>query len=75
MIRLQVTDIESDRGMIRVRQGKGRKDRYVMLSRVTLEALRDYARVKRPDKWLFTGARRDRRYNARSLQRVVKKAA
>ena len=75
VIRLQVTDIESDRGMIRVRKGKGRKDRYVMLSRVTLEALRDYARVERPDKWLFTGARRDRHYNARSLQRVVKKAA
>ena len=33
VIRLQVTDIESDRGMIRVRMGKGRKDRYVMLSR------------------------------------------
>ena len=36
-------NIESDRGMIRVRQGKGRKDRYVILSRVTLEALSDYA--------------------------------
>ena len=75
VIRLQITDIESDRGMIRVRKGKGRKDRYVMLSRVTLEALRDYARVERPEKWLFMGARRDRHYNARSLQRVVRMAA
>ena len=75
VIRLQVTDIESDRGMIRVRKGKGRKDRYVMLSAVTLEALRDYARPERLDKWLFPGERPDRHYNARSLQRVVKKAA
>ena len=45
---LRVTDIDSERMVLRVDQGKGRKDRYVMLSPRLLEALRAYWRGERP---------------------------
>jgi integrase/recombinase XerD len=56
-IRLKVTDIDSQRMVIRVEQGKGQKDRYVMLSPKLLEALRDWWRVAKPKGWLFPGDR------------------
>ena len=52
---LKVTDIDSQRMMLRVDQGKGRKDRYVMLSPRLLEVLRDYWKILRPTLWLFPG--------------------
>lgn len=52
---LRVTDIDSQRMVVRVDQGKGRKDRYVMLSPRLLEVLRDYWKVARPKAWLFPG--------------------
>ena len=52
---LKVTDIDSQRMVLRVDQGKGRKDRYVMLSPRLLEALRAYWKVARPKTWLFPG--------------------
>ena len=52
---LRVTDIDSQRMVLRVDQGKGRKDRYVMLSPRLLEALRAYWKVVRPKHWLFPG--------------------
>jgi site-specific recombinase XerD len=54
-IRLVATDIDSQRMTIRVDQGKGRKDRYVMLSPRLLEILRNWWRVSRPKHWLFPG--------------------
>lgn len=52
---LKVTDIDSQRMMLRVVQGKGQKDRYVMLSPKLLESLRAYWQVERPTQWLFPG--------------------
>ncbi len=52
---LKVTDIDSQRMMLRVDQGKGRKDRYVMLSPRLLESLREYWKAVRPTLWLFPG--------------------
>ena len=54
-IHLKVTDIDSQRMMLRVDQGKGRKDHYIMLSPRLLEVLRDYWKTLRPKLWLFPG--------------------
>jgi integrase/recombinase XerD len=51
--RLKVTDIDSARMVVRVEQGKGGKDRYVMLSPQLLEILRAYWRLTKPGRWLF----------------------
>ncbi|MBT8395462.1 MAG: tyrosine-type recombinase/integrase, partial [Gemmatimonadetes bacterium] len=75
-LRLRVQDIDSERGLIHVRDGKGRKDRVVMLAQVTLDELRNYARVERPHDWLFpSGHRRDRHMHSRTVQRAVTLAA
>jgi site-specific recombinase XerD len=50
---LQIPDIDSTRGMLRIRSGKGDKDRYTLLSPRLLEELRSYWRRYRPPLWLF----------------------
>jgi integrase/recombinase XerD len=55
LVRLQPRDIHSERMLIRVNQGKGRKDRYTLLSQRLLEELRTYWRAYRPQTWLFPG--------------------
>ena len=52
---LKVSDIDSKRMLLRVEQGKGRKDRHAMLSPQLLELLRDWYRIARPAVWLFPG--------------------
>jgi integrase/recombinase XerD len=57
LVHLKVTDIDSERMVVRVRGGKGRKDREVMLSPVLLEALREHWRRHKPKEWLFPGGK------------------
>ena len=52
-VHLQVTDIDSERRMLHIRQGKGNKDRYVPLPEGTLKLLRDYWSTHRHPVWLF----------------------
>lgn len=74
VVRLKPEDIDSDRMLIHVRQAKGRKDRYVMLSPVALEVLEDYWKLDRPGRWLFPGGRPGRHLTERSVQKVLKRA-
>ena len=53
VLSLRIEHIESARELIRVEQGKGRKDRYVMLSPTLLATLRAYWKIARPRQWLF----------------------
>ena len=53
LVNLKVTDIDSQRMVIRVRQAKGSKDRYVMLSPRLLTELREYWKLAKPRTWLF----------------------
>jgi integrase/recombinase XerD len=55
LVSLKIDDIDSKRMVIRVRQGKGQKDRYVMLSTVLLGMLREYWQAHKPTSWLFPG--------------------
>jgi integrase/recombinase XerD len=73
-VRLKVTAIDSARMVVRVEQGKGRKDRYVMLSPVLLEILRSYWRAARPNEWLFPGIRDDRPITKDAVQAACHKA-
>ena len=72
---LKVSDIDSERMTLRIEQGKGRKDRYVMLSPQLLELLRDWWRVARPQAWLFPGQSPVNPMTGRQLCRAVHAAA
>jgi integrase/recombinase XerD len=72
---LKVSDIDSKRMVIRVEQGKGRKDRYVMLSPHLLELLRTWWLVQRPRGYLFPGQDRISPLTERHLRRVCVEAA
>jgi site-specific recombinase XerD len=72
---LKPTDIDSKRMVIRVEQGKGRKDRYVMLAPPLLELLRDWWRVGRPQGWLFPGHVLGAPLTTRQLNRACHAAA
>jgi site-specific recombinase XerD len=71
---LQVADIDSQRMMIRVRQGKGQRDREVMLSPTLLELLRLYWRSERPKTWLFPGRTPAQPISLTVVQRACQRA-
>ena len=71
---LQITDIDSCRMLIRVNHSKGNKDRYTLLSPVTLGLLRDYYKKYRPATWLFEGALKGTPVSVSTVTAVFKKA-
>ena len=73
-LHLRPSDIDSSRMVIRIEQGKGRKDRYTMLSPVLLQILREYWKVARPKTWLFPARHQDKPLSRKSIQNVVRKA-
>ena len=72
---LRVSDIESRRMLIRVRQAKGRKDRMVMLSEQLLTLLRFYWKAHRSSNWLFPGHKKDGPIARETVFRACRKAA
>ena len=75
VVALKVTDIDRERMLLRVEQGKGQKDRFVMLSPQLLELLRDWRQVAQPRGWLFPGLDPVNPMSARQLCRAVSVAA
>lgn len=74
VVHLEVTDIDSSRMVIRVRQGKRKKDRYTILSPVLLQMLRHYWVAARPARYLFPGRALDRPMSVSVVQRACKDA-
>ena len=72
--RLKLADIDSGRKVIRIEQGKGGKDRYVMLSAQLLQILRAYWRLARPARWLFPGRELDHPVSVATLQEACRVA-
>ena len=75
VVNLRVEDIDSSRMLIHVRQGKGAKDRYTMLSPKLLELLRLYWRFQRPPEWLFPAIKPTKHIHVSTLQQVCREAA
>jgi len=81
VVHLKVTDIDSDRMIVRVEQGKGQRDRYAMLSPSLLELLRAWWRQghaqgkMRPDGWLFPGRNPVNPLSTRQLNHACHRAA
>lgn len=74
LINLKPTDIDSKRGIVIIRQAKGKKDRIAPLSPKILEMLREYYTGYKPKTWLFEGQNIGEHYSEQSLQSVLKQA-
>jgi site-specific recombinase XerD len=73
-VRLTIPDIDSQRMVLRVDQGKGQKDRYVMLSPKLLEILRAWWRVEKPKQWLFPGDKPGQHISKDAVEQACQKA-
>lgn len=73
LLNLRLRDIDSNRKLVLIKQGKGMKDRIVPLSEKILELLRDYYKAYRPKEMLFEG-QTNIKYSAKSLQSVLKQS-
>lgn len=75
LVRLRIEDIDRERGLVRVRSGKGRKDRNTVLSTTALEQIDVYMKAMRPEGWLFPGGRGRGHLTERTVQHVFARAA
>lgn len=73
-VNLKISDIDSVNMQIKIRQGKGRKDRITLLSKENLKLLRYYFKQFKPKDWLFPGENRDKHLTTRSVERIMDKA-
>ncbi|MGV8815640.1 MAG: tyrosine-type recombinase/integrase [Gelidibacter sp.] len=77
LCKLQRRDLDFDRMMLHVRQGKGRKDRYVPLSEMQVRGLKRYFLAENPDTWCFTGNDKSgipRQISSQGVQWIVREA-
>lgn len=71
---LKITDIDSKNMQIFINQGKGKKDRYSILSKSNLKILREYWKIYQPKEYLFSGRYRTNAISTRSVQKVFEKS-
>lgn len=74
VVRLRVSDVDSERKTVHVRQGKGRKDRVTVLSDAAREVLDLYRQTYQPSGWMFPGQDPSRHLAERTVQKVFEKA-
>jgi integrase/recombinase XerD len=74
LINLKINDIDSKRGVLIIRQSKGKKDRIVPLSEKIIVLLREYYQIYKPEIYLFEGQQVGSSYSEKSLESVIKKA-
>jgi integrase/recombinase XerD len=74
LLNLRITDIDSQRKMLKVRQSKGRKDRFVPIPAKIIDLLREYYKVEKPAEYLFEGQKQGQQYSEKSLENVLKQA-
>ncbi len=72
-VEMKINDIDSKRMLIRIRQSKGKKDRYVMLPENLLLLLRQYYKEYKPKEYLFEG-QKGNKYSSRSIQAMFRQA-
>jgi integrase/recombinase XerD len=74
LLNLKPEHIDSDRGLIIIKQAKGKKDRIAPISDKIIVMLREYYKLYKPNYWLFEGQKKGEKYTAESLQSVLKQA-
>lgn len=74
LLNLKIEDIDSKRGLLRINQGKGAKDRVVPISEKMIGLLREYYLHEKPTEYLFEGARIGQQYSGKSLENVLNQA-
>ena len=74
-LHIKLGDIDGARGMLHIRSGKGRKDRFVPISPRLLKELREYWKIARPAKYLFSGKTDDVPLSSATVQKTCKMAA
>jgi site-specific recombinase XerD len=78
LLNVKLQDVDLDRGMLHIREGKGRKDRYVPLGKILIRGLRTYIGSERPYVWLFNGKDNTgelKQFSAAGIQWVLKEAS
>lgn len=74
LLKLKQEHVDSKRGVLIIKQSKGRKDRIAPLSHKVIELLRDYYKACKPQTYLFEGQNKGEPYDERSLQNVLKQS-
>jgi integrase/recombinase XerD len=74
LLNLRPSDVDSKRGILVIRQSKGKKDRIAPLPEKIIIMLREYYLAYRPNGWLFEGQQRGKPYSEQSLSSVLKRA-
>lgn len=74
LLNLKPEYVDSKRGLVTIKNAKGRKDRIVPVSDKVINMLREYYKFYKPKFWLFEGQTKGKRYSEQSLQSVLKQA-